>query len=196
MNYLAHLFLAEDTAESLIGNLLGDFVKGSLESHKERYSESILKGIETHRKADSFTDTHCIFRRSKHRLSKIHRHFTGVIIDIFYDHFLAKNWQLFSDMSLEDFASKVYQILEINRHILPGKLNKNLPIMISENWLVLYKSLEGIELTLQRLSGRIKRENNLLLAQDELKLNYDELEADFLAFFSEIISYIKPKTMD
>jgi acyl carrier protein phosphodiesterase len=191
MNYLAHLFLAEDTAESLIGNLLGDFVKGSLESHKERYSESILKGIETHRKADSFTDTHCIFRRSKQRLSKIHRHFTGVIIDIFYDHFLAKNWKHFSDMSLEDFASKVYHILETNRHILPGKLNKNLPIMISENWLVLYKSLEGIELTLQRLSGRIKRENNLLLAQDELKLNYDEFEADFLAFFPEIVNYIK-----
>jgi acyl carrier protein phosphodiesterase len=82
MNYLAHLFLAEDTAESLIGNLLGDFVKGSLESHKERYSEDILKGIETHRKADSFTDTHCIFRRSKQRLSKIHLQQTLVTIKL------------------------------------------------------------------------------------------------------------------
>jgi acyl carrier protein phosphodiesterase len=191
MNYLAHLFLAEDTVESLIGNLLGDFVKGSLDSNKERYSEHILKGIETHRKADSFTDTHCIFRRSKQRLSKIHRHFSGVIIDIFYDHFLAKNWQNFSNISLESFAIKIYNVLETNRDILPGRLNRNLPFMISENWLVLYRDIEGIALTFRRLSRRIKRENHLALAQNELKLNYDELEADFLAFFPEIISYIK-----
>jgi acyl carrier protein phosphodiesterase len=82
MNYLAHLFLAEDTAESLIGNLLGNFVKRSLESHKERYSEDILKRIETHRKADSFTDTHCIFRRSKQRLSKIHLQQTLVTLTL------------------------------------------------------------------------------------------------------------------
>ncbi|AFY78402.1 MAG: DUF479 domain-containing protein [Hydrococcus sp. C42_A2020_068] len=191
MNYLAHLFLAEDTPESRIGNLLGDFVKGSLERYKTHYSESILKGIETHRRVDFFTDTHYFYKESKQRLSKIHRHFSGVIIDIFYDHFLAKNWSQFSKESLEEFADKIYKILEKNRNILPERLQRNLPVMISENWLVLYKKIEGIDLACQRLSRRIKRANSLALAQDELLKNYDEIELDFLSFFPEIINYVE-----
>lgn len=191
MNYLAHLFLAEDTPESRIGNLLGDFVKGSLERYKTHYSESILKGIGTHRRVDYFTDTHYFYKKSKQRLSKIHRHFSGVIIDIFYDHFLAKNWSQFSKESLEEFADKIYKILEKNREILPERLQRNLPIMISENWLVLYKNIKGIDLACKRLSRRIKRENSLALAQNELLQNYDEIELDFLSFFPEIINYVE-----
>jgi acyl carrier protein phosphodiesterase len=191
MNYLAHLFLAEDTTESLIGNLLGDFVKGSLETPKNCYSENILKGIRTHRKIDYFTDTHIIHRKSRQRLSKIHRHFTGVIIDIFYDHFLAKNWLFFSNKSLEQFIEKTYQSLEKNRDILPEKLNRAIPLMIAENWLILYQTIEGIDLVCRRLSRRIKRRNHLILAQNELRQSYEEIESDFLIFFPELINYVE-----
>jgi acyl carrier protein phosphodiesterase len=191
MNYLAHLFLAEDNAESRIGNLLGDFVKGPLENYKTRYSENILKGIRTHRKVDRFTDTHSIYRKSKHRLSQIHCHFSGIIIDIFYDHFLAKNWLDFSPEPLEKFANNIYTVLENNRDILPEKLQNSLTRMSLENWLVVYREIEGINLTLQRLSRRIKRANHLVIAQDELRKNYAEIESDFLNFFPEIINYVE-----
>jgi acyl carrier protein phosphodiesterase len=191
MNYLAHLYLAEDTPESLIGNLLGDFVKGSLETNQTRYCREILKGIKTHRQVDFFTDTHLIYRKSKQRLNKIHRHFSGVIIDIFYDHFLAKNWSLFSFESLEEFSQKIYRVLENNRLILPEKMQRLLPVMKAENWLVLYRDIRGIELTFNRLSRRVKRENNLLLAREDLEQNYQEIESDFLAFFPQTIDYVR-----
>lgn len=191
MNYLAHLYLAEDTPESCIGNLLGDFVKGSLENHQFRYSQEILKGIKTHRQVDFFTDTHLVYRKSKQRLNKIHRHFSGVIIDIFYDHFLAKNWSFFASDSLELFSQNIYRILENNRLILPERMQRVLPVMKAENWLVLYRDFPGIELTFQRLSRRVKRENNLLLAIEDLEQNYVEIEADFLAFFPQAIDFVR-----
>jgi acyl carrier protein phosphodiesterase len=191
MNYLAHLYLAEDTPESCIGNLLGDFVKGALTNYHFRYSQEILKGIETHRKVDCFTDTHIIYRKSKQRLNKVHRHFSGVIIDIFYDHFLAKNWSFFSSESLDEFSQKVYRILENNRLILPEKMQRLLPAMKAENWLVLYRDVRGIELTFKRLSRRVKRENNLLLAIEDLEHNYVEIESDFLIFFPQAIDYVR-----
>jgi len=191
MNYLAHLFLAEETAESWIGNLLGDFVKGSLESQKPHYCESILKGIRTHRQVDNFTDRHFIFKRSKQRIINKYHHFSSIIIDIFYDHFLAKNWTSFSHETLEDFAAKIYQVLEINQGILPERLQQALPKMIVENWLVLYREPDGVGLTCQRLSRRIKRANNLDLAQKELIANYSEIEKDFFSFFPEIIKFVE-----
>jgi acyl carrier protein phosphodiesterase len=191
MNYLAHLYLAEDTPESCIGNLLGDFVKGTLANYHFRYSQEILKGIETHRKVDCFTDTHIIYRESKQRLNKVHRHFSGVIIDIFYDHFLAKNWSFFSSESLDEFSQKIYRILDNNQLILPEKIQRFLPAMKAENWLVLYRDFPGIELTFKRLSRRVKRENNLFLAIDDLEQNYVEIETDFLAFFPQAIDYVR-----
>ena len=191
MNYLAHLFLAENTPESRIGNLLGDFVKGSIDSYENIYSPSILQGIINHRKIDFFTDHHPIFLQSKRRISKEKGRFSGIRIDIFYDHFLANNWNLFAEEDLEIFVQKMYNILNDNINILPRRLQQMLPFMIKENWLYSYKDLEGITLTCQRLSRRFKRVNPLAKASEELILNYNELQQDFLVFLPELLNYVQ-----
>lgn len=191
MNYLAHLLLAENSPESQIGNLLGDFVKGSLEQYETHYSEAIIKGIKTHRRVDHFTDTHPIYLVSKKRISQKNRRLSGIIIDVCYDHFLAKHWTRFSNEQLEAFINNIYKILEENRKILPANLQAALPRMISENWLGSYKTVEGVDLTFTRISRRLKKENSLATALDELINNYVEIELDFLTFFPKLISYVE-----
>ncbi len=186
MNYLAHLFLSDGTPESLIGNLLGDFVKGSIENI---YSTQIIKGIYLHRKIDSFTDSHPIFRSSKRLISLNRRKFSGMMIDVFYDHFLAKNWSNYSSTSLADFTNHVYQVLQENKNILPERLNSILPDMIAYDWLASYKEISTIDRAINGLSHRIKRKNSLFGGVEELFSNYQQLQADFSIFFPEVIDY-------
>ncbi|MDJ0599631.1 MAG: acyl carrier protein phosphodiesterase [Crocosphaera sp.] len=198
MNYLAHLLLAENTPDSRIGNLLGDFMKGRIDQENSPYSSGIIKGIKTHFKVDEFTDKHEIFKQSKKRIYQSQGRFSGVLIDIFYDHFLAKNWHLFSSEKLETFADNIYIILQKNHNILPERLQLILPRIILENWLVSYGKIEGITRTCQRLSKRIKRPNNCAhrgadlfeIAHHDLQQNYQELEKDFLSFFPELVKYV------
>ncbi len=187
MNYLAHLFLAEDNPESIIGNFLGDFVKGRLEGYKNIYNLEIIAGIKNHRLIDTFTDNHYIYRQSKRRISKDNSRYSGIIIDICYDHFLATKWSNFSEINLEKFTEEIYKVLKTNYEILPTRLKNILPIIIRENWLLSYKTIDGINITFKRLSRRLKRENQMERATEELIRNYEELEADFLLFFPEVI---------
>jgi acyl carrier protein phosphodiesterase len=188
VNYLAHLFLSERTPESFIGNLLGDFIKGS---SKYLYPDEIRKGIELHQKIDTYTDSHQIFRSSKRLISPNRRRFAGVMIDVFYDHFLAKNWLDYSEIPLLDFSGRVYQVLQDNHNILPESLQRILPEIIAQDWLTSYKEVPAIDNTLKRISARIKRTNNLADGVEELKFNYQQLESDFSAFFPDLINYTK-----
>ena len=188
MNYLAHLYLAEDSPESLLGNLLGDFVKGR---GIESYSDEIKKGIKFHQKVDVYTDSHPIFRKSKQLISSDNRRYAGLLIDVFYDHFLAKNWLDFSSVTLKEFALNVYGVLQINEAILPEKLKSVLPHIIQKNLLMSYADITGIDAALKRLSLRVKRENNIGSASGELINNYKQLELDFYSFFPELIDYVK-----
>lgn len=187
MNYLAHLFLSEGTTESLIGNFLGDFVKGSIDI----YPKEIIKGIYSHRKIDSFTDSHPIFRSSKSLISLKRNRFAGIMIDVFYDHFLAKNWSEYSTVSLENFTNNVYQVLQENQNILPERLNRILPNMVASNLLASYKSICTIDRVINKISHRIKRKNNLFGGVEELFFNYQQLQRDFSQFFPELIDYTK-----
>jgi acyl carrier protein phosphodiesterase len=191
MNYLAHLFLAEDTPESKIGNLLGDFVKGSLENYTNIYSSEIIRGILQHRKIDAFTDTHEIYCRSKKRISHNQKHYSGIAIDIYYDHFLSLHWSQFSSENREEFIQNIYKILQVNSEILPENLKSILPRIQTENWLNAYRTLAGTELTLTRISRRFKRINPLDRAGLDLQEHYQDLERDFLDFFPELIEYME-----
>ena len=191
MNYLAHLYLAENTPESRIGNFLGDFVKGHLSEYESVYSPGIIQGIKEHRKIDCFIDRHPGFIQSKRRLGKKYRLVSGIIIDILSDHFLSQHWQQFNPTEdLDSFIFNNYQILSQSQDILPKPLQKILPRIIEENWLGSYRELDGVELTLIRLSRRLTRENPLPEAIEDIKKNYPELEADFLSFFPELIRYV------
>lgn len=188
MNYLAHAFLSDKNEESIIGNLLGDFVKGKPDIY---YKGEILKWIKIHRKIDSFTDKHLIFRSSKRLISHKRRRFSGIIIDICFDHFLAKNWLEFSNEELPVFVSRVYSILDHNKAILPDRLKNILPRLISEDWIHSYQSLDGVGITLNRISKRFKKDNSLTDSVDEIVENYSELESNFFSFFPELISFVK-----
>ncbi|HAA26966.1 MAG TPA: DUF479 domain-containing protein [Cyanobacteria bacterium UBA8553] len=188
MNYLAHLYLADDSPESIVGNLLGDFLKGQ---GTEGYCDEIKKGIRLHQNVDTYTDSHPIVRESKRLISPGNRRYAGILIDVFYDHFLAKNWLNYSTVSLQDFTVKVYNILQSYQEILPASLKRGLPQMITKNLLMSYAEISGINMALQRLSLRLKRENNLGTAKEELVANYENFEVNFSQFFPELIDYVK-----
>jgi len=133
MNYLAHIYLSKNNDESKLGNFLGDFANKSLENN---FEYSIRNGIFMHRKLDSFTDSNLVFLESKKRISSLNRRFAGVLIDMFYDHFLAKNWSEYSSISLEEYSDNFYSILKRFSYCLPDKLTRRMPLMMylsSEN---------------------------------------------------------------
>lgn len=186
MNYLAHLFLSQYTPGFLIGGLLGDFVKGGI---KDTYIGDIKKGIDLHFKIDVYTDNHQIFRLSKSVINPKRRRFAGVMIDMFYDHFLAKNWSKYSDAQLVNFSQNVYNILQNHQHLLPESLKIILPNMIAHDLLTSYKEVEGIAHALKRISARLKRENDIKYGIEDLLSNYELLELHFFEFFDDLITY-------
>lgn len=188
MNYLAHLYLAEYNPESLLGNLLGDFVKGSAINV---YSEGIRCGIMLHRQVDAYTDSHAIVTSSKALISPLNRRYAGIVVDIFYDHFLASQWQRYSQVSLESFARNIYRVLQDYQSILPMPLQKALPIMVERNLLVSYANIDNIRGVLNRFSRRIRRENHLGSAAEDLITNYDLLSLHFQSFFPDLINFVE-----
>ena len=183
MNYLAHIYLSDEDDFIKIGNFMADAIKGN---KYEQYPTGIQIGIKLHRFIDSFTDSHLLYRKSKHRLHENFGHYSGVIMDIVYDHFLAKNWQLFSNIELEKYADNFYNLLQSNYDILAPKTQNQLPYMIKTNWLVCYQSLEGLELILFQMDYRTKNRVNMPAAMHEVKEFYLEIEQEFLAFFTDL----------
>lgn len=188
MNYLGHLYLADGTPESLLGNLLGDFLKGvSL----EQFPDPVRRGIQQHLRVDAFTDSHPLFRRSRARVQPPHRRYAGVLVDVFYDHFLARHWHEYSPVPLPTFAGEFYTVLEAHQALLPEPLRRMAPRMAAEDWLCSYARLDGIDRTLRRLSRRLSRENGLGEAIVELEREYAALETDFRGFFPDLIAHVR-----
>jgi len=187
MNYLAHIYLSDNSQENILGNFLGDFVSKSLE---DEFEYSIKQGIYMHKKLDTFTDCHPDFLRSRKRISTINRRLSGVLIDIFYDHFLAKNWDTYSSISLEEYSDNFYNILKSFSYCLPDKLIKRMPFMIEENWLLSYRDINGIKISVERISKRFSNTKHPLVNPiDELINNYESLENDFKCFYPDAIKY-------
>ncbi len=191
MNYLFHLYLSDRTSEGLLGNLMGDFVKGRLDL---RYEAGIRQGIMLHRKVDSFAATHAVIRRSRNRIDPSYRHYRGILVDIFYDHFLALNWDRYSDIPLNRFARHVYQTLEEHQALLPEGLQRVSARMISHNWLESYRQVDTVGIVLERMSGRLSRPNPLASGIDELHRHYSGLEADFEEFLPEAKNFVRVLT--
>ena len=193
MNFLAHLYLSERTDGSFLGALYGDFLKGYRVSD---FPLEIQRGIRLHQYIDTFTDDHPAFRRSKRRIDPSRRRYAGVIIDIFYDHFLAKYWSDYSEQSLEMFTQKVYQLLEKNMETLPGRLQGLTPHMIREDWLMAYGTDQGIDRTFRRLSRRIRRENQVDESLLDLQLHRPMLYQDFTEFFPALQAQVEGFAVD
>ena len=183
MNFLAHIYLSGENELLKIGNFMADSIRGS---QYLSYPNDIQKGVLLHRHIDSFTDFHPIYRKSKHRLHEKYGHYSGVIMDIMYDHFLAKNWNMFSDMTLEKYAASFYELLQKEEKQLTERTKNMIPYMIAQNWLVSYSSLEGLETILFQMDYRTKHRVNMPEAINELKQFETEFETEFFAFFEEL----------
>ena len=190
MNYLAHVFLSGENEEIVVGNFIGDYVKGE---NFKKYSDPIKKGILLHRDIDVFTDRNKIVRKSKSYLKNKYGKYSGIIIDIFYDHFLAKNWHRFSSQPLEDFTEKLHRTLEKYFEILPEKVKQFVPSFINNKWIKTYQSVAGIEKVLKRMSSITTLPDETLYAINILRDNYSALEEDFLKYFPEIANYVTTK---
>ena len=190
MNYLAHIYLSGDNDLITIGNFIADGIKGK--SYK-KYSTNIQIGILLHRHIDSYTDAHKTFRLSTKRLHKKYGHYSGVIVDILYDHFLAKNWDRYSDIPLNEYIEKFYDSLEANYDILPVRIQKMMPYLLTDNWLLSYASIDGISRVLDGMNRRTKNRSSMNEAIVELEAFYSEFENEFSAFFDELIMSSKKK---
>ncbi len=190
MNFLAHIYLSFNDEEVTIGNFIADSIRGNKYKH---LPESVQKGIKLHRFIDTFTDAHPTVRQSTKRLHENYSHYSGVIVDIFYDHFLAKNWKDYSDIPLADFVDNFYNILETNYAILPEKTKHMMPYMMADNWILNYANLEGIGQVLNGMNRRTKNISKMNFAILDLEKYYDEFEIEFSSFFRELIHFSKQK---
>lgn len=183
MNFLAHIFLSGDDELLKIGNFMADGIRGK---QYEQFPLTIQKGIHLHRFIDTYTDAHPVFRQSTKRLHTNYHHYAGVIVDVFYDHFLAKNWNLYSNEKLEDFVARFYQSLDKNIAVLSDKTRNFMPYMIQHNWLVSYQTVEGITKILTQMDSRTNNQSKMRFANTELVKFYSEFENEFTLFFKDI----------
>lgn len=187
MNYLAHLYLSFNQPEITIGNFIADHVKGSA---IDNFKGDILRGIKIHRLIDAFTDTHPVVEESKARLRPDFRKYAPVIADVYYDHFLARDWLQYHHLPLEIFAKENYALLRKNESILPDRTVHMLGYMEPQNWLVKYATLDGMQRALTGLSRRTTFESNMENAHLFLEKHYAEFEDEFNRFFPELRTYV------
>lgn len=187
LNYLAHLFLSSDSAESLIGNLAGDFVKGRI---SDTLPAGIAAGIRNHRRVDAFTDSHPSVAAFRRVLIPEHGHYSRVIADVFFDHFLAVDFNRYAPESLDAFLTRVYATIDPHIDELPGSLRVVYPRMRDEGWLASYRAIDGIGMALFGISRRLSRRPELapavhFLADPDARA---ELERLFHEFFPDVMA--------
>lgn len=183
MNYLAHIFLSGNDPDIITGNFAGDHVKGK---NYERFTAGMIKGVELHRAIDTFTDSHPVVTESKKRLRPVFHKYSPVIIDVFYDHFLAANWKDHADISLEEFTQQAYTVLDAKKDFLPPRAQRMLSYMMPQNWLLHYADLGGIHKALSGMASRAQFSSGMEKATDYLEKDYKLYQNEFTMFFPEL----------
>lgn len=187
LNFLAHLLLAGDDREAQVGQVLADLIPaGSIAS----FAPGIQQGIHAHQRIDVFTDGHPAFHTARRRLRPPFRRFAGVLLDVYFDHFLAKDWDRHGNGApLVEFADSRYEVLSSFRNLAVERYVKTVDAMRRENWLVAYSSLAGVERALKGIASRCRRENPIASGVSALMQHYNTLQLDFEAFFPELKAY-------
>lgn len=187
MNWLAHLYLSESDPAFRVGNLLPDILSYS---QLTGLPEDFQRGIRQHRLIDAFTDTHPVFKLSVRRIPESHRRYGGVLVDVFYDHILAREWAAYSPQPLPDFTAEVYRSFEILKHQLPSEIWPRLESMRDTDLLGSYRELSGIAAALDRISHRLRRHIPLADATVILESHYVAFRTDFEEFFPELRAHV------
>jgi acyl carrier protein phosphodiesterase len=190
MNFLAHLYLSGKNEELLLGNFIADAVKGK---QYEQFPEAVQKGILLHRQIDTYTDTHPVVELSKARLRSRYHKYAPVIVDVYYDHFLAANWNEFSEEPLQSYSQNIYQLILGQQAILPEKSRHFSTYMIRYNILEAYSRLEGIEKVLKGMSQRARFDSGMETAVEELEEHYSLFENEFRLFFTDLRQFVNDK---
>lgn len=183
MNYLAHLLVCDGRPASLVGSILGDFSRGV---DLNGLPSGVRQAVELHFRVDAFTDAHPVVLESKRRIQPPHRRFAGVLVDMYYDHFLARHWKQYCEVPLPQFAAGAYSALLEPEIELPERMLRVCRAMAVDDWLGSYSRVEAIDTALQRMAGRISRPNHLASGVQPLIEHYEALELDFQHFFPEL----------
>jgi acyl carrier protein phosphodiesterase len=190
MNFLAHALRAGPEPADRLGGMLGDFVKGPLDPAAAGLPRELVAGLILHRRIDSYAEAHAAFRASRARVSRERRRYAGIMVDLFYDHFLARHWARYSGQALEAFAADTYALLETHGALLPPRFARLFAAMRDEDWLAGYRSPAMVRLALDRMAAfRLSRPSPLAGAGAELEVRYGEFEQDFLAFFPDALAF-------
>lgn len=190
MNFLAHTYLSGCNDEIIVGNFMGDYIKGKNYVH---LPELVRKGVLIHRDIDTFTDAHAITRRSRLRLVERYHKYAGVIVDIFYDHFLAVSWDEYCTIPLREYVDRTYALLKRHYKSLPQGIKVWFPTFLENNWMMAYQTVEGIELVLDRMSANTSLPDHTGFAIERMRGEYVEFKNDFREFFPLIIDFIQKK---
>lgn len=190
MNYLAHALLAGPLASDRVGGVIGDFVKGPLVPRPDWLGAALADGVMLHRRIDSFAEMHAAFRRSRSRVSEGRRRYGGIMVDMFYDHFLAVRWPRFSTQPLTAFTAETYRLIETHGEPLPEAFAPVFARMAAQDWLASYRESSSVALALDRMAQyRLRQPNPLAGAGEELQQEYAGLETDFLAFLPDALAF-------
>lgn len=192
MNYLAHIYLSGNDTELRIGNFIADSVRGK---DFTMFPDRIGQGIMLHRYIDTFTDTNATVKLSKDLIRAEYGHWSSVIVDIYYDHFLAANWTDYHQTPLDIYVQQFYADLHTFYDILPEKVQQFLPYMVDQNWLHSYKTVEGISRIFHQMNHRTKNKSKMNFAPIELVKYYDEIERHFKIFMEELEFYVKQQRL-
>jgi acyl carrier protein phosphodiesterase len=190
MNFLAHIYLSGDQEPIRIGNFIADWIKGN---EYRKFPADIQKGILMHRSIDYYTDNHPTVKKSKNRFSEKYHKYAGIIIDICYDHYLAKDWNTFCNIPLTVFNMQVKDSLMAHMHHFPPDLQEFIPKFMNFGWMDLYVSVDGIEKVLR---GMAKHTSLPDKTDDAIKIFvdcYDEFREEFYDYFPQLIDYIEEK---
>lgn len=184
MNYLAHALLAEPYAHSVIGNIAGDLVKGPLSKHD--LHPRVADGVRRHRRVDILTDSHSAYLTLKARFPQGHRRYAGLVLDVLFDHYLVRHWQLYSDWSRDAFLECTYRVLRDNPLLLPDALAAVASRWIDADWLRVYETRGGVAAVLERLALRLSRPVDLVALLEVVDENDADFEQGFLAVFADV----------
>lgn len=184
MNFLAHIYLSGLNERIQIGNFMGDGMRGT---DYKNFHTDIQIGVLLHRSIDNYTDFHPVFRESKHRFAIEFNHFSGIITDMVYDHFLAKDWEIYHHESLKAFVQRFYKSLTLHQEELNLKTKQLLPYLVKQNWLERYGNLTDLEQILGQMDQRFPLKSNMKKAVDYMYNDYELYQREFHLFFKDLM---------
>lgn len=190
MNFLAHVYLSGEDFEVALGNLIADRVKGK---QIENYPLALQKGILLHRSIDYFTDSHPLFRASVSELFPVYRHYSRVIVDLYFDHFLAAHWEAYHTESLQQFSLEFYQKIKAYSIELPHSIQYFLEALVKYNWFEDYQTVKGLKAIMVQMDKRTRFDSNLAGSTIQLVEKYSYFQSQFLKFMPQVISFSKKK---